>query len=187
MKNIILIGMKASGKSTVGKLLAKKLGIEFIELDQEIEKVHLMNKKPTFAKALAGKEKLTFREIFKKHGTKYFRGLESEILEKISREKKSKKFVLSCGGGTPLDKNNQKILKKLGKVIFLDTDKEILLPRILKHGVPAFFPYPKDPKKSRDELLKKRKPIYKKVADKTIYFTNETPEEIVNRIINFLK
>lgn len=174
---IILIGMKACGKSTVGKLLAQKLGIEFIELDQEIEKGHLTNKK----------EKLEFREIFKKHGTKYFRGLESEILEKISREKKSKKFVLSCGGGTPLDENNQKILKKLGKVIFLDTDKEILLPRILKHGVPAFFPYPGNPKKSRDELLKKRKPIYKKVADKIVAFTNETPKEIVNRIINFLK
>lgn len=174
--NIILIGMKACGKSTVGKLLAQKLGIEFIELDQEIEKDHLTNKK----------EKLEFREIFKKHGTKYFRDLESEILEKISREKKSKKFILSCGGGTPLDENNQKILKKLGKVIFLDTDKEILLPRILKHGVPSFFPYPGDPKKSLDELLKKRKPIYEKIADRIISFTNESPEELVIKVINLV-
>ena len=177
MDNIILIGMKACGKSTVGKLLAKKLGIKFIELDKEIEKVHLMNKK----------EKLNFREIFKKHGAVYFRQLESEVLKKISQEKKEKKFVLSCGGETPLDENNQKILKKLGKVIFLDADKMILLPRILKHGIPAFFPYPCDPKKSRDELLEKRKPVYEKIADKTISFDDETPEELVNKIINLFK
>lgn len=177
MKNIILIGMKACGKSTVGQFLAQKLEIEFIELDQEIEKVHLMNKK----------EKLSFREIFKKYGTKYFRGLESKILKNISLEKKAKKFVLSCGGGTSLNENNQKILKELGRVIFLDADKMVLLPRILKHGVPAFFPYPADPKKSLEELLKKRKPVYEKTADETISFTNKTPKELVEKIISSLK
>ncbi len=177
MKNIILIGMKACGKSTVGKLLARKLGIEFLELDQEIEKVHLMNRK----------KKLNFREIFKKHGAIYFRQLESKILKNISREEKEKKFVLSCGGGTPLNESNQEILKELGKVIFLDVDKIVLLPRILKHGVPAFFPYPNNPKKSLDELLEKRKPIYEKTADKTISFDDETPEELVKKIISFLK
>ncbi|KKT48032.1 MAG: Shikimate kinase [Candidatus Gottesmanbacteria bacterium GW2011_GWA2_44_17] len=174
MDNIILIGMKACGKSTVGKLLAKKLGIKFIELDKEIEKIHLINKK----------EKLNFREIFKKHGAIYFRQLESKILKNISREKKEKKFVLSCGGGTPLNENSQEILKKLGKVIFLDVDKIVLLPRILKHGVPAFFPYSNDPKKSLDELLEKRKPVYEKTADKTIFFDDETPEELVKKIVS---
>ncbi len=177
VKNIILIGMKACGKSTVGKLLAQKLVIEFLELDQEIEKVHLINKK----------EKLSFREIFKKHGAIYFRQLESKILKKISREKTNEDFVLACGGGTPLNESNQEILKELGKVIFLDVDKIVLLPRILKHGIPAFFPYPDDPKKSLNELLKKRRPIYEKTADKIISFTNETPEELVGKIINLFK
>lgn len=165
--------MKACGKSTVGKLLAQKLTIEFIELDQEIEKAHLMEKK----------EKLTFREIFKKHGSSYFRALESKVLKNISQEKKAEKFVLSCGGGTPLEENNQKILKKLGKVIFLDADETVLLPRILKHGVPAFFPYQNDPEKSLRKLLEKRRPIYEKVADKIINFTIESPEELVDKII----
>ena len=142
--------MKACGKSTVGKLLAEKLKVDFIELDSEIEKAHLMDKG----------ERLTFREIFNKHGAIYFRQLESKILKNILLEKRTKKFVLSCGGGTPLDENNQKNLKKLGKVIFLDVDKIVLLPRILKHGVPAFFSHPNDPKKSLDELLKKRKSIH---------------------------
>ncbi len=173
MENIVLIGMKACGKSTVGKLLAQKLGMDFIELDQEIEKVHLMNKKET----------LGFREIFKKHGAIYFRQLESETLKNIFQEKKTKKFVLSCGGGTPLDENNQKIIKSLGRVIFLDADKMVLLPRILKHGIPAFFPMPSDPKKSLDELLEKRRPIYKKAANQIISFTSESPEKLVEKII----
>jgi shikimate kinase len=177
MNNIILIGMKACGKSTVGKLLAQKLEIEFIELDIEVEKAHLLSKK----------ESLNFREIFKKHGGDYFRKLESEVLKDIFQEKNAKKFILSCGGGTPLNDNNQKILKSLGNVIFLDAEKIILLPRILKHGIPVFFPFQNDPEKSLDELLKKRKPVYEKTADKTISFNKETPEEIANKIISLLK
>ena len=175
MKNIILIGMKACGKSTVGKILAQKLGIDFVELDIEIEKAHLLSKK----------EGLNFREIFKKHGSVYFRQLESKVLKDIFKEKKIKEFVLSCGGGTPLNENNQETIKSLGEVIFLDADKMVLLPRILKHGVPAFFPFQNDPEKSLDELLEKRKPIYEKVADKTISFTKETPQQLMERIINF--
>ena len=63
----------------------------------------------------------------------------------------------------------------------------VLLPRILKNGIPAFFPFQNDPEKSLDELLKKRKPVYEKIADKTISFNKETPEEIANKIISLLK
>ena len=174
---IILIGMKACGKSTVGKLLGQKLAVDFVELDQEIEKAHLINKK----------EKLTFREIFRKHGAIYFRQLESEVLKKISQEKKESKFVLSCGGGTPLNPKNQRLFRQLSNVIFLNIDEKMLLPRILKHGIPEFFPYQDDPKKSLDELLKKRKPIYERVADKIISFTDEKPEQLVKKIISSIK
>ena len=175
--------MKACGKSTVGKLLAEKLKVDFIELDSEIEKAHLMDKKPAFAKATADKEKLSFREIFNKYGNEYFRSLEKDVLTMITENNKNKQIILSCGGGTPLDPKNQKLLKQLGKIIFLDADEEILLPRILKHGIPAFFPFKNDPKKSLDELLKKRKPIYEKIADEIISFTSESPEELAEKII----
>ena len=184
--NIILIGMKACGKSTVGKLLAQKLEIKFIELDQEIEKAHLIGKKPAFAKASAGKEKLTFREIFKKHGAIYFRQLELEVLKIIFQEKRTRKFVLSCGGGTPLNEDNKEILKKLGKVFFLDVDEEVLLPRILEHGIPAFFPFQNDPEKSLNKLLEKRRPIYEKIANKIISFKSELPEELVRKILTLI-
>ncbi|MFA6532505.1 MAG: shikimate kinase [Patescibacteria group bacterium] len=173
MKNIVLIGMKACGKSTVGKLLAKKLEMKFIELDQEIEKTHLSEKN----------ERLSFREIFKKHGADHFRFLEKKVLKTIVENNKEEQIILACGGGTPLNPENQELLKKLGKIIFLDADEKALLPRILKHGVPAFFPFPSDPEKSLKELLKKRKPVYEKIADKIISFKNESPEELVKKII----
>ena len=131
-------------------------------------------------------EKLSFREIFRKHGAAYFRQLESEVLKKIYQEKTAKSFILSCGGGTPLDTNNQILLRHLGKIIFLDADEKVLLPRILKHGVPAFFPYPSDPKKSLSELLVKRRPVYKKVANKIINFKSESPETLVNIILTLI-
>lgn len=177
MKNIILIGMKACGKSTVGRLLTKRLDVDFIELDSEIEKKHFQKKNG----------KLVFREIFRHYGADYFRKLESKILNNISKEKKLKKFVLSCGGGTPLNEKNQKILKEIGVVIFLDAKDSVLLTRMIKDGIPSFFPYPDDPKKSLNELLKKRRPIYEKIADKIISFDKESPKELVEKIISSIK
>ena len=173
MKNIILIGMKACGKSTVGKLLAEKLKVDFIELDLEIEKAHKIEKG----------ERLSFREIFKKHGADYFRSLEKKVLKTIVEKNNKKPVVLACGGGTPLDPENQLLLRRLGKLIFLDAREDVLLLRILKHGVPAFFPFPNDPEKSLKELLKKRKPVYEKIADEIISFKSESPEDLVEKII----
>ncbi len=172
MKNIILIGMKACGKTTIGKILAQKLSISFIELDDEIEKKYLSIKK----------EKLSFKEIYSKYGKKYFRNLETDTLLEISKIAKEKDFVLACGGGTPLKNINKKILKRLGKNIFLDVNREVLLERILKNDIPSFFPFPDNPKKSLDELLKKRLPVYRELAEFTLTIDKETPEEIVNKL-----
>jgi len=176
MKKIILIGMKASGKTTVGRLLAKKLFLKHIELDDEIEKSHAMRKK----------EKLIFREIFKKYGEAYFRMLETQILDTFLVSNKDADFVLSVGGGTVLNEENQGKLKKGGKIIFLNPDSGILLQRILKDGIPAFFSSPGNPKKSLDELLLKRKSIYEKVADYVISFEKESPEEIIKKIMDVI-
>ena len=173
---ILLIGMKACGKSTVGKLLAKKLNINFIELDKEIEKAHFID----------NNERLTFREIFRKHGAEFFRSLENKVLSSIADKSNNKRFVLAFGGGTPLNIDNQKLLMQLGTIVFLNTDEKVLLPRILKHGIPAFFPFPDDPARSLTKLLKKRRPVYESVADKIISFNSETPEALVDKILTLI-
>ena len=172
-QNMILIGMKACGKTTVGKLLAKKLKIQLFEVDREIENKHqkLQN------------EKLAFREVFQKYGKDYFRNLEISVLKQLAKKIKNLSYVLSCGGGTVLPETNQRIIRKMGMIIFLNTDKKILLTRIIKDGIPAFFPYPDNPKKSLSILMKERLPVYKNLANIIINIKNETPRKIVTKIL----
>lgn len=173
MVKIILIGMKSSGKTTIGRALSEILGIKFIDLDAELERTHFLEKK----------EKLWFREIFNKYGQAYFRSLEIITLNRLTEKLKHASFVLATGGGTPLNERNQKILQELGTVIFLDIDKDILLSRIISQEIPAFFPYPDDPEKSLTELLKARRPAYAKIADMTCTFTTEAPERLADKIV----
>lgn len=172
MNNIILIGMKGCGKSTVGKLLAKKLRVNFIDSDREIEKVHAKKKK----------EILSVREIFKKYGHQYFEKLDIVSLKKIVKKYRFKNFVLACAGRTPLNIQSQKILKKMGTIIFLNTDKEILLPRIIRDVIPPFFPFPNDTNKSLKILMEIRFPIYHNIADITLGIGKQSPDEIVQII-----
>ncbi len=176
MIKIILIGMKGCGKSTVGKLLAEKLNIQFIELDDELEKIHFQTKK----------ENLTCREIYQKYGQKYFRKLETSALIKLAKESENNNYILACGGGTPLNLANQKILIKLGKIIYLKPAIEVLLERIVTNGIPAFFSDNQDPQKSLTELLKVRDPIYSKLADVTLNCQTKMPTEIITDIIKLL-
>ena len=171
--SIILIGMKSSGKTTVGRILARKLGLRFTDMDAELERLHFKQEG----------EWLRFREIFKKHGKDYFRNLETAVLQAISVAQDPAPLVLATGGGLPLTDENRPLLKGLGTVIFLDVAPEVLLERIVRRGIPAFFPYPEDPQRSLAELLAVRRPIYAALAHITVACRSESPETIVDMII----
>ncbi|MDR6300450.1 shikimate kinase [Mesonia maritima] len=111
---IVLCGYMGSGKSSVGKLLASELGLEFIELDQEIEKI----------------EKRYISEIFSEKSEIYFRKKESEVLKNVLKEEKS--MVISLGGGTPCYANNLEILQQNEEVtlIYLKVSVEKLTDRL---------------------------------------------------------
>lgn len=173
---IILIGMKGCGKSTVGKLLAEKLNIQFIDLDDELEKIHFQTKK----------EKFSYREIYQKYGKEYFRKLETSALIRFAEASESINYILACGGGTLLNPANQKLLIKLGKIIYLKPDIKALLERVVTNGIPAFFSDSQNPKKSLTELLKIRDPIYSKLADVTLNCQTKMPREIITDIIKLL-
>src|SRR6266487_4742162 len=170
---MILTGMKGCGKTTIGTLLAEKLQIPFIDADTEIEKKH-KNKNG---------EDISFSDIFKKYGEKYFNELDIKTLKQIAKEFGDTDLVLACAGRTPLQEENQEILLGLGKIIFLNVEKSVLLKRILAQGIPAFFPYQDDPERSFDELLMERLPVYKKLADLTLDIGEETPETVVHTIL----
>jgi shikimate kinase len=111
---IFLIGFMGSGKTHWGTRIAEKLQIPFYDLDAVIVDAEGMN----------------ISEIFAIKGEEYFRYMEKQTLEDlISREEN---FVLSAGGGTPCFFNNIKLMKKNGKVLWLNTSLDVLNKRLLK-------------------------------------------------------
>jgi shikimate kinase len=111
---IFLIGFMGSGKTHWGRLLSKKLGLTFYDLDTVIVE----------------QEKKSVSDIFADKGEEYFRYKETEALERIADEKNG--FILSCGGGTPCFFNNIEFMKKSGKVIWLNTSTDVLKQRLLR-------------------------------------------------------
>jgi shikimate kinase len=111
---IFLIGFMGSGKTTLGKRLAKKLDKPFLDLDVEIEK----------------SESLTINQIFEKFGETHFRELESKVLKALIIN--NKEFVLSLGGGTPCDKNNMNLINNSGASIYLKYNAGILASRLIE-------------------------------------------------------
>lgn len=165
--NIILIGFMGSGKSTVGRLLAHKKNMNFIDIDDEIEK----------------SEGLSITEIFKRFGEKYFRDIESIHLEKISKIDNS---IVATGGGIVLKEENIKILKKNGTIIFLDAEPEIIYKRI-KNETQRPLLQIKDPQEKIKTLLNERISLYNKTAEIKIKTANLSPEEITDKINFSLK
>lgn len=111
---IFLIGLPGCGKSTLGKQLAEKLNIPFVDLDSEIEK----------------SIGIPIKNIFKKYGESFFRKEESEQLHKFGDG--SDDFVMATGGGVPVFFDNMKFMNQRGRTIFLDVPAREISQRILK-------------------------------------------------------
>ena len=109
-----LIGFMGAGKSSVGKFAAKRLGMEFIDLDQWIVQEH----------------KVTISEWFEMQGEIAFRQFEREALEKVSKMYRGKDLILACGGGTPCFFNNMDFMNTYGITIFLKLKVEMLENRL---------------------------------------------------------
>ncbi|MFA5820773.1 MAG: 3-phosphoshikimate 1-carboxyvinyltransferase [Candidatus Gracilibacteria bacterium] len=148
-KNIVLIGLRGSGKTKLGKLLAKQLNMPFIDTDHEIEK---LLKKPLI-------------EIITKKGWEYFRQAETAMIKKVAQ---STQTILATGGGAILNPQNAKTLKTNGILIYLHRKPEVCA-KILSgsHARPALTKETSLLAEMR-KLYKDRHPIYTKHADHTI-------------------
>lgn len=166
-KNIVLTGMRGSGKTTIGKELARLMNRKFIDLDHEIEK-H------------AG---MKISEIVEKHGWAHFRKLEKELNKKIAQESG---LVIATGGGTIIDPENEKTLRKNGFIIFLKCPVEILTKRIKDSGNrPSLTGKPAI--EELEEVLLKRKKRYEKSADLIFDISsNESIETKTKRLFSLL-
>jgi shikimate kinase len=115
MKNIVLVGMMSSGKTTIGRILAKKLNYTFIDLDALIET----------------DQNTTISKLFSEKGEHFFREIESKILKSLTI---NNRLVIASGGGTPCFHNNMEYIKSLGTSVYLDIPASALARRIKSHG-----------------------------------------------------
>lgn len=143
---VFLIGFMGSGKTTVGKKLAKKLKFEFIDLDSLIEQ----------------NEKSTVTEIFEKKGEAFFREIEHKTLISLFSKKQ---VAISCGGGTPCFFDAINLMNEVGKTIYLKMSSEAIFSRLYHAKVKR----PLINNMNDDELrnfitskLEEREPIYAK-------------------------
>ena len=161
--NIILIGFMGTGKSAVGRVLARRTGWRHLDTDAEIERA-------------AGR---TIPEIFTEEGEPAFRARESSLLSSLAPPSLPGKgggglgpdaLILSTGGGTPLRPENAALLKRIGTVVWLQVAPPAILARVQRslHERPLLAGHRDDPLGRIEALLADRAPRYAALADYTL-------------------
>jgi len=171
IKQIIFItGFMASGKTTIGKLLAKKLSLNYYDTDELIEE----------------KTGLQIYKIFEKYGENHFRKLERDVLIELIDKVKRTGGVISTGGGLPCYYNNMELMKKAGKVVYLEVNPEDVYKRIRNIKLRPVYQKlmnKENPLKEIEKLLKYREKYYKK-ADLRINTSKDKDSESVDSIVS---
>ena len=164
---VALVGLRGAGKSTVGKLLAKRLGVPFVELDRKVEE-------------RAG---LSLAQLFEIHGEAAYRRYEQEVLRDVLAT--HPKFVLETGGGLPMHSEAWELLRAGAKTVWLKTKPQTYLARVLGQGDKR--PMAERPKALSElkALLTAREPAYKQ-SELHVDTSNETAAQVAERISNWL-
>jgi shikimate kinase len=165
--NIAVYGFMGVGKTTIGELLAEKLGYRFVDMDAEIE--HREGEK--------------ISTIFRKQGEQYFRELESELIRELAELDEQ---VIACGGGAVVDPLNAETLSASASMVYLTASVEEIINRTRDDDTRPLLAVD-DPKNAALMLLEKRKPIYERYAEVTVDTTGLTPDKVVETILEALK
>ena len=155
-RSIVLVGMMGAGKSSIGRRLATRLGLPFVDADTEIE-------------SAAG---MTIPEIFDKHGEPYFRAGEARV---IARLLENGPQVLATGGGAIMDQSTRDLIHIKGISVWLKADLDLLMKRTKRRNDRPLAEKIKD-------LLPAREPVYA-LSDMTVHSRDEPHDTIVEEII----
>lgn len=164
MKNIILTGMPGCGKSTIGVILAKTLGMNFVDTDLIIQQ----------------REGRLLQDIIDSDGLPKFLDIEKDAI--LSRNYENS--IVSTGGSAVFREQSMNFLKSDGIVIFIDVAPEVLKKRISNITTRGIAARKGD---SIDDIYNERLPLYEKYADFTLKISNESVEASVERMIEILK
>lgn len=162
---VILTGFMGTGKSTIGRIVAKKLGFKFVDSDNLIE----------------AKAEKSIKNIFEEDGEESFRLMESEIIESITEDN----IVLSTGGGAVISESNRNHMKNLGLVVTLTAKVDDIVSRVVRNDERPLLKG-EDLKELVTDKLNKRKAFYDE-ADLTVDTSLASAVESADFIIKFLE
>ncbi|HSK47987.1 MAG TPA: shikimate kinase [Coriobacteriia bacterium] len=161
-RHLFLVGFMGAGKSTVGRLVSAHMGRPFIDLDELVERA----------------ARMPVTQIFAEKGEDAFRALETEALRGLSSAEPA---VVACGGGVVLSPENRALLKRLGRVVYLQVTAGEALARIGDAGTRPLLAGPGGAL-AATSLLSAREALYRSVADSTVETTGRTAEQVANQI-----
>lgn len=167
MRNVFLVGPMGAGKSTIGRLLAKELKVPFKDSDREIE-------------ARTGAD---IPWIFDVEGEEGFRQREEAMIAELVGEQG---IVLATGGGVVMRPANRKALQSHGFVVYLCTSVDQQLQRTAKDRQRPLLQTP-DPEQVLRDLMAKRDPLYREIADMVVETDQRGPKGVVNAIVRQLE
>lgn len=163
MRAIVLVGMMGSGKSSVGRRLAARLGLPFVDADTEIETAAHM----------------TIPEIFAQRGEAEFREGERRVISRVLTTRAP--LVLATGGGAFMNAETRERVKELGISIWLKAEPDVLMRRVRKRSNRPLL-QTADPEATLRRMLAEREPVYA-LADITILSSDEPHEVVVGETI----
>ncbi|HMS21224.1 shikimate kinase [uncultured Sphingorhabdus sp.] len=164
-RSIVLVGMMGVGKSTIGKLLAGKLGLSFVDSDEEIEKA-------------AG---MPISEMFERFGESSFRDGERRVIARLITEGPK---VIATGGGAFINDETRRLIKEKCRSVWIDADLDVLIERVSRRSNRPLL-VGKDPREVLTDLATKRTPFYAE-ADIHVRSDSGPHARTVNQILEAL-
>ncbi|MEP6671156.1 MAG: shikimate kinase [Chthoniobacter sp.] len=161
--NIVFIGFMGSGKTSIGRLVAHRLGFQFIDTDAVVVE-------------RAG---MQVAEIFARHGEPWFREQETAVLRSLGNLNRA---VFSTGGGIVLRPENRELLRELGLVVWLTASEEVIFERVSRNKKRPLL-QTDDPRATVHELLEQRRPLYEGAAQFTLDSSTLAHDDAANVVI----
>lgn len=165
-KTVVLVGMMGAGKTAVGTALARQLGVEFKDSDEEIVRAA--------SRSIA--------EIFERDGEPFFRARETEVISRLLR---GTPCVLSTGGGAFLSETNRKLVHDVGVSVWLRADLELLWQRVRHKTTRPLLRTP-NPRETLRELYERRQPLYAQADIVVESAAERSVEEMASRVVEAL-
>lgn len=165
-RSVVLVGMMGSGKTAVGKALAARLQVPFLDSDAAIEEA----------------AHATIAEIFARDGEPFFRDRESEV---ISRLLSGPPAIVSTGGGAFMSERNRRVIAEKGVALWLDADIDTLWERV-RHKDSRPLLRTADPRRTLAEIYEKRVPVYRLADLKVTAEPRFSIDDTANRVVAVL-